>query len=86
MGQNKTIRLKVIAKPDANASIIASTARPAIDGDAKVDTLCGACGDIIGKNISPRQIGESLNVSVQLVLRCAKCGAHNLVPTTPVAH
>jgi hypothetical protein len=74
------VRLPIIPKPAAGTATVFITdddfSGPIIRSDGELDLLCGRCFHILGKAMHPGQLEN-------LVLRCAPCGAHNVVVSIP---
>lgn len=72
--------LTAVAKPDANASILAFAPGKGIVGGEPHDLLCGGCGAVVGDGVSPDTVRKRFAAPAQLLLRCGDCGAYNRLP------
>lgn len=56
---------------------------PAFTGEEDENLACGACKNVIGRNVSTRSLYERFAVPSRLIVRCL-CGAHNAIPSQRV--
>lgn len=75
----KKTKLAVIAEPSADASIVHLENAPFLNGKEREDLLCGSCGLVICKGVSTESCASKFSAPVQLLVRCPKCGTHNLL-------
>jgi len=81
-------RLLTIGIPHPAASIIDLSARHPLElpvGSDNEDLVCGACGTVALANWSRSSTAERLVVSSQMLIRCGRCRAYNVVPTARLA-
>ncbi len=66
-------RMKLIPKPGPEVTVIASTARPPIDGEGKgnYNFVCGHCEEMLAKKVWSKQALQNL------VILCPNCGQYN---------
>ncbi len=50
--ERRKIKLEIIDQPHPNASVLAPTIAPAMQGDDDEDLLCGGCGVVLCKGVS----------------------------------
>ncbi len=81
-------RLLTIGRPHPAASIIDLNARHPFElpiGNDNEDLVCGACGTVVLAGWSRSSTAERLVVDSQMLIRCGKCRAYNVVPTARLA-
>ena len=82
-------RLLRVGIPHPAASIIDLSARHPfelpIGNDNDEDLVCGACGTVVLAGWSRSSTAERLVVDSQMLIRCSKCRAYNVVPTARLA-
>lgn len=72
-----TIKLPLIDDPNPKTDSILHGMTPFFEGNESESLVCGACGEILGRNISTRSIYEKVaSKSGRLILKC-KCAANN---------
>ena len=72
-------KLKVIANPHKNASILAASGdQPIYVGDDSEDLQCGSCGKVLARSMSLKTLTAITSAPAQLLFRC-QCGAHNFI-------
>jgi hypothetical protein len=77
-------RLLTIGIPHPAASIIDLSARHSFElpiGNDNEDLVCGGCSTIVLAGWSQSSTAERLVVDSQMLIRCGKCRAYNVVPT-----
>ncbi len=77
MGARRKTTLKIVEKPDANASTLAFERGKGITGNENEDLLCGGCATILGRGVSQETLGMKFKVPAQLLIQCWKCKKHN---------
>jgi hypothetical protein len=81
-------RLLTVGKPHPAASIIDLSTRRSFElpiGNDNEDLVCGACGTVVLAGWSRSSTAERLVVDSQMLIRCGKCRAYNVVPTARLA-
>jgi hypothetical protein len=81
-------RLLTIGIPHPAASIIDLSARHPFElpvGSDNEDFVCGACGAVALASWSRSSTAERLVVYSQMLIRCGRCRAYNVVPTARLA-
>jgi hypothetical protein len=81
-------RLLTIGIPHPAASIVDLSARRSFElpiGNDNEDLVCGACGTVVLEGWSRSSTAERLAVDSQMLIRCGKCRAYNVVPTARLA-
>ena len=81
-------RLLTIGIPHPAASIIDLSERhplPLPIGKDNENLVCGACGTVVLAGWSRSSTAERLVVDSQMLIRCSKCQAYNVVPTARLA-
>jgi hypothetical protein len=77
----KNTKLAAVSELPADASVIHLENAPFLTGKERENLLCGACGLVICKGVSPESCMSKFSAPVQVLVRCPKCGTHNLFPT-----
>lgn len=73
----KTVKMTIVLLPHAQASILVVKDVPAITGGGgDTDYACGGCGVVLIEGGAP-----PISAPVQSLLKCAKCGVYNNIPT-----
>ena len=75
----KNTKLAVIAEPSADASVVHLENAPFLKGNDRENLLCGSCGLVICKGVSAESCMAKFSAPAQLLVRCPKCGTHNLL-------
>jgi hypothetical protein len=81
-------RLLTIGIPHPAASIIDLSARHSFElpiGNDNEDLVCGVCGTVVLEGWSRSSTAERFVVDSQMLIRCSKCRAYNVVPTARLA-
>jgi hypothetical protein len=81
-------RLLTVGIPHPAASIIDLSARHSFElpiGNDNENLVCGACGTVVLAGWSRSSTADHLVVDSQMLIRCGKCRAYNVVPTARLA-
>jgi hypothetical protein len=78
MNTNK--RLPTVPSPHKQASILAPTVAPLLRGNDSENLLCGGCSVILTEGFSEATISSRFAAPAQLLIKCPKCGAFNVLP------
>jgi hypothetical protein len=79
--------LTLIDEPEATDTSLAFHSLPPIIKNGEQDLVCGSCGEVIARSVAPHDLYVAAaallrnRMPVRLVLTCAECGRHNLVPS-----
>ena len=63
-------RLPIVKTPDAQASILAPTSHPGLNGDEQDDLLCGDCDIVLIEGVSTDTISARFSAPIQLLIKC----------------
>jgi hypothetical protein len=78
--------LTLIDEPEATDTSLAFDSLPPIIKSGEQDLVCGFCGEVIAESVAPRDLYVAAaallrnRMPVRLILTCAECGRHNVVP------
>ncbi len=72
-------KLAVVPEPPADASVLHLENAPFLKGRESENLVCGSCGLVICKGVSAESCMAKFSAPAQLLVRCPKCGTHNLL-------
>jgi len=72
-------KLAVVSEPPADASVLHLENAPFLKGRESENLVCGSCGLVICKGVSAESCIAKFSAPAQFLVRCPKCGTHNLL-------
>ena len=72
------ITLAVASHDEKTDAVMKAQSMPALTGNGESDLHCGACAQVLAKNLTTEAIANTFDTDRRLLLQCV-CGAHNLV-------
>ncbi len=78
--------LRVIEEPEPTDTLLPFASVPPIANQTNEDLVCGFCASAVAASVSPRDLYVATaallrnRMPSRLLLTCAACGKHNLIP------
>jgi hypothetical protein len=78
--------LRLIDEPEPTDTSLYFHSLPPIVRKGEEDLVCGSCGSVIAESVSPRDLYVAAaallrnRMPVRLILTCADCSRHNVIP------